>query len=596
VEGRGTTRSQDAMNTGATPPRYGWNRIPWKKVQRKVCKRQKRIYQTACRGDIRTGRALQRLLMHSWSAKLLAVRRITQDTQGKKTAGVEGVQSLTPQQRRTLAQTLTLGDKAAPVRRVWRPNPGANDRRPLGIPPIHDRALQALAHRVREPAWAARFTPNRSGFRPGRACHEAIAALVTSIGHKAKDVLAADIEQGFDRIAHAAGRKKIHTSPRLRRQVQGWLKAGVYEDGQWFPTEAGTRQGGTSAPFMANMARHGLETIISKRLPRSGSRGLQAPNIVVYADALVIFHEDRQSVRQCQDMVAEWLQDRGLRLKPSKTRITHTLRETEETPGCDFLGFPLHHYPAGKTQSGKDGRGRLQGCKTLIKPSQTAIRRQVAKRRKTIDHPKHATQETLLQALHPQMVGWSKYYAQVTSARVLQTLDHTVYAMLKGWAVSRHPNKKKHWMTNTYWRGDDGQGWTFPPPSGGACLARHAHTAIQRQVKVQGARRPYDGDWVDWSTRVGHHPDVPPRVAKLLKQPQGRWRACGLSFTDGDKVEVDHLLPKKDGGRDTRDNVPLLHRHCHETKTARETGCHGTYDTRHVAEEPDERQRSCPVL
>ena len=182
------------------------------------------------------------------------------------------------------------------------------------------------------------------------------------------------------------------------------------------------------------------------------------------------------------------------------------------------------------------------------------------------------------------------------SARVLQTLDHTVYAMLKGWAVSRHPNKKKHWITSKYWRVDDGQGWTFQPSPGGACLARHAHTSIQRHVKVQGARSPYDGDWVYWSKRVGHHPDVPPRVARLLKQQQGRCRACGWYFTDGDKMEVDHILPKKDGGRDARDHVQLLHRHCHDTKTARETGCPGTYDTRHVAEEPDERKRSCPVL
>ena len=150
------------------------------------------------------------------------------------------------------------------------------------------------------------------------------------------------------------------------------------------------------------------------------------------------------------------------------------------------------------------------------------------------------------------------------------------------------------WITSTYWRVDDGKGWTFQPPHGGARLACHAHTSIQRHVKVQGARSPYDGDWVYWSKRVGHHPDVPPRVARLLKQQQGRCRACGLYFTDGDKMEVDHILPKKDGGRDARDNVQLLHRHCHDTKTARETGCQGTYDTRHVAEEPDERKR-CAV-
>src|SRR5215510_6780237 len=238
------------MNTGTTPPMDGWNRIPWKKIQRNVFKLQKRIYQASRRGDIRTVHALQRLLMHSWSAKLLAVRRITQDNQGKKTAGVDGVKSLTPAQRLTLAQTLTLGDKAAPVRRVWIPKPGSNDMRPLGIPTIDDRARQALAQSALEPEWEARFAPNSYGFRPGRSCHDAIEALFTIIGHKAKYVLDADIEKCFDRIDHAAVLKKINTSPRLRRQVKGWLKAGVYDTGQWFPTDEGTMQGGTIAPLI----------------------------------------------------------------------------------------------------------------------------------------------------------------------------------------------------------------------------------------------------------------------------------------------------------------------------------------------------------
>ena len=214
----------------------------------------------------------------------------------------------------------------------------------------------------------------------------------------------------------------------------------------------------------------------------------------------------------------------------------------------------------------------------------------------TIDSHKHAAQETLTQALNPQSVGWSKYYAHVTSARVLQPLDNTVYAMLRGWAVARHPHTKHHWITSTSWRVDDGKGWTFQAPHGGVSLARHAHTAIQRQVKVHGARSPYDGDWVYWSRRGGRHPDVPPRVATLLKQQQGQCRECRGNCRHGDKREVDHIIPKAPGGSETRDNLQLLHRHCHERKTARETGCEGTHDTRHVAEEPDERKRSCPVL
>src|SRR6266545_198248 len=590
------TRSQYARNTGATPPMDGWHRMPWKTMQRQVFKLQKRLSRASRRGDSRTVRPRQRRLMQSWSAKLLAVRRVTQDHQGKKTAGVDGVKALPPKQRLTLAHPLTLGEQAAPVRRVWRPQPGSDDMRPWGMPTRHDRALQAWAHCVLEPAWAARFAPNSYGVRPGRSCHDAIEAIVTISGHKASDVFDADMEKCCDRLDHAAVLKKINPSPRRRRQVKGGRQAGVSDAGQWCPPAAGTMQGGTSSPLVAHMALPGLATVLGKQLPRRGSRGFQAPQIVVYADDVVILHEDRQIVMQCQAVAPEWLQEMGRRLQPSTTRLTHTLVATEGTPGCDVLGLPIRPYPVGKTHAGKACRGRLHGCKTLIKPSHTAIRRHGAQRRQTLDHQKHATQETLRQARHSQMVGWSHDDAHVPSARVFQTLDHTVYALLKGWAVSRHPNKKKHWITSTYWRVDDGKGWTFQPPHGGARLACHAHTSIQRHVKGQGARSPYDGDWVYWSKRVGHHPGVPPRVARLLKQHQGRCRACGLSCTDGDTMEVDHILPTKDGGRDARDNWQLLHRHGHATKTASETGCQGTYDTRHVAEEPDERKRSCPVL
>lgn len=190
------------MDTVATTPMYGWNTIPWKKIQRNVFKLQKRIYRASSRGDVRTVRKLQRLLMKSRSAKLLAVRRVTQDNQGKKTAGVDGVKSLTPKQRLALANTLNIGRKAKPVRRVWIPKAGSDEMRPLGIPTIHDRALQALVKLALEPEWEARFEPNSYGFRPGRSCHDAIEAIFTAIGHKAKYVLDADIEKCFDQIDH----------------------------------------------------------------------------------------------------------------------------------------------------------------------------------------------------------------------------------------------------------------------------------------------------------------------------------------------------------------------------------------------------------
>jgi RNA-directed DNA polymerase len=192
------------MTTAARAPLERWDTIPWTKIQRAVCTLQKRIYHAARRGDVGTVRRLQRLLMTSWSATLWAVRKVTQDHHGKRTAGMDGGKALMPEHRLALSCPLLLDGKAAPARRVWIPKAGSTELRPRGLPTIYDRARQALAQRALEPAWEARFAPNSDGFRPGRSCHDAIEALVTALGHKATYVLDADSEKCCDRLAHAA--------------------------------------------------------------------------------------------------------------------------------------------------------------------------------------------------------------------------------------------------------------------------------------------------------------------------------------------------------------------------------------------------------
>jgi RNA-directed DNA polymerase len=209
---------------------------------------------------------------------------VTQDNHGKKTAGVDGVKSLTPPQRLKLAHSLNLGQPGPPVRRVWIPKPGTTDQRPLGIPVMADRARQSLIKAALEPEWEARFEPNSYGFRPGRSCHDAIAAIFTAVGHKAKYVLDADIAKCFDRIDHSALLAKVHTSPTLRRQLKAWLKAGVIENGQFFPTEEGTMQGGNLSPLLANIALQGIETAIGVQFPRRSHANFQVPNVIRYAD------------------------------------------------------------------------------------------------------------------------------------------------------------------------------------------------------------------------------------------------------------------------------------------------------------------------
>ena len=189
------------MSAAATPT-YEWKALPWRKLERAVFKLQRRIYRAADRGDRRTVHRLQRLLMRARAARLLAVRRVSQDNRGKRTAGVDGVKALTPPQRLALAEDLVLPVKAMPTRRVWIPKPGTNDQRPLGIPTLRDRAAQALAALALEPEWEARFESNSYGFRPGRSAHDAISAIFHGLRSKAKYVLDADITKCLEPSSH----------------------------------------------------------------------------------------------------------------------------------------------------------------------------------------------------------------------------------------------------------------------------------------------------------------------------------------------------------------------------------------------------------
>lgn len=224
-----------------------WNQTDWRKLERRVYKLQKRIFRASSRGDTKTVRRLQKTLMRSWSAKMLAVRRVTQDNSGKKTAGVDGIKSLTPVQRLALVHKLKLTGKAMPTRRVWIDKPGKEEKRPLGIPTMYDRALQAQVKLALEPEWEARFEPNSYGFRPGRSCHDAIEAIFLATRQKTKYVLDADIAKCFDKINHEELLRKLNTFPTIRRQIRAWLKAGVMDKKELFPTSKGTPQGGVSA-------------------------------------------------------------------------------------------------------------------------------------------------------------------------------------------------------------------------------------------------------------------------------------------------------------------------------------------------------------
>ena len=469
---------------------------------------------------------------------------------------------------------LRLSGRAKPTRRVWIPKPGREgEKRPLGIPTIADRALQALVKLALEPEWEARFEPNSYGFRPGRGCHDAIEAIYNGIFLKAKYVLDADISKCFDQINQKKLLAKLSTFPTLRRQIHAWLKSGGMDRGQWFATSTGTPQGGVISPLLANIALHGMEERIKQAFPRwDAKRGghCQPPHLIRYADDLVVLHADLTIVQQCQQMLSEWLTQMGLTLHPSKTRITHTLHPQGGTVGFDFLGFTVRQFPAGKYHTAHNAYGTPLGFKTLIQPSSTSIKRHQEKLKQIIERHQAATQSQLIAALNPVIIGWSNYFSTVVSSQAYQGLDHWLYLQLKGWATHRHPRKSQRWIANKYWLLHRGEGWTFAvvTPDGIQRLAVHNRTAIKRHIKVQGNRSPFDADWLYWSTRMGRHPQVGQRVASLLKRQRGKCAHCQLFFKETDLLEIDHILPCAQGGKDEFTNLQLLHRHCHDVKSA----------------------------
>ena len=540
-----------------------WRGLNWRKIQKTVWKLQKRIYQAYISGNVRKGRRLQKTLINSYYNRLLSVRKVSQDNTGKKTAGVDKVKSLTPKQRLELAKNLKLGDKSKPIRRVWIPKPGKDEKRPLGIPVMRDRAVQALAKAALEPEWEAKFEGNSYGFRPGRSAHDAIEAIFKQIKQKAKFVLDADISKCFDQINHQKLLAKLDTFPKLRKQVRAWLRADIcdYVKHERTSNYQGTPQGGVISPLLSNIALHGMENRIKQ---------IVGASLIRYADDFVIFHENLEVLKQCQAIISEWLAQFDLELKPSKTKVIHTLNELDENkPGFDFLGFNIRQYKVGKYHSGKNTHGKLLGFKTIIKPSDKSVKRHYQKLSETIRRLNAAPQTKLIKELNPIIRGWCNYFKSVCSKEIFSGLYRLTHIRIRRWADRRHPNKNKHWVTKKYWKKIGNDNWVFGCESKDKSfeLIKHPKIAIKRYNKVIGNKSPYDGDSLYWAKRKGKHPDIKDSIAKMLKRQEGKCNWCQLTFQEGDVIEDDHIIAKKAGGDNSLNNRQLLHNHCHDEKT-----------------------------
>jgi RNA-directed DNA polymerase len=576
---------------------YGWNTIQWKKLEQNVFKLQKRIYQASSRGDHKTVHKLQRLLIKSRNAVCLAVRHVAQDNQGKRTAGIDGLASLRSERKLALALKILkdpIIPKAKPVRRVWISKPGKDEKRPLGIPVMEDRARQALAKMALEPEWEAKFEPNSYGFRPGRSCHDAIKAVFNQLIGASKYVLDADISKCFDRINHEALLDKLGTFPKLRRAIRAWLKAGIMDGGKLFPMVEGTPQGGVISPLLANIALHGLALTVEDAFQknryfqgRSGPATPWEPKVIRYADDFVIFHRDLEALKRAKQIAEDWLKGIGLELKSSKTRITHTLKEIDGSAGFNFLGFNIRQYPRGKNKCMRDTHSRPLGFTIMITPSKESQKRFNTKIRDIVKSNRNIDQNGLIQLMNPVIRGWGNYYSTVVSKEIFKKMDSHIFWKLWSWALHRHPNKGRRWVARRYWLLDK-CGWVFSV-DGKITLHKLAKIPIRRHILVQGHRSPYDGDAFYWSSRLGRYPLIHQSLANLIKKQEGYCPICGRFFVLGDSFYV--IRHTGSSERMTTKEELLIHKHCRWLPDAKRV-----MTKHHSTEEPYEGKLSRAVL
>src|SRR5438067_2622703 len=430
---------REPFSANGTETQTNWNGINWRKANRAVRNLRHRIFRASQEGNQKKVRSLQKLMLKSYSNRLVSVRRVTQINAGKHTPGVDKLVIKTPAARGKMVDALAHYSlwKAKPARRVYIPK--ANHKlRPLGIPVVFDRCLQAMVKNALEPAWEARFEGSSYGFRPGRSCHDAIEKIygLARPNKTKKWVLDADIRGAFDTISHAYLLKTIGPVPG-KELIKQWLKAGYVEQGTFHATEQGTPQGGVASPLLANIALHGMEEAIGVKYDYRGQLiGKRA--VVRYADDFVCFCETREDAEQAQRILVEWLKERGLTLSEEKTRIVHL------TEGFDFLGFNIRHYPAPQTSR--------TGWKLLIKPSKEAVKDLRKKLKDQWKKAQGSNVQTVLNKLNPIIRGWANYFRTVVTKEIFSTLGHWMYGKEKHYAKQMHPNKSINWRRRKYWR------------------------------------------------------------------------------------------------------------------------------------------------
>lgn len=437
-----------------------WKSIDWKKVRSYVNRLQTRIAKATREGKWNLVKRLQYLLTHSYYGKLLAVRIVTQN-QGARTPGIDGERWLRPHEKMQATLSITCNRyKAKPLKRIYIPKPGKDTKRPLSIPTMYDRTMQALYALALQPVAETCADKRSFGFRLFRSAQDA-AQYAFNCLHNPKSaqwILEGDIKGCFDNISHNWLEKNI---PMDRSVLSQFLKAGYVFEQNLYHADRGTPQGGIISPVLANMTLDGIESILDEQYPD------MKVHFIRYADDFLVTAPNKEVAEEICELIRIFLTERGLELSESKTLITHI------NDGFDFLGWSFRKY---------DGI-------LLIKPSRESIRKITDEIHEIIHKATAWNQEQLIQALNPVIIGWSNYHRHIVAKETFQKLDHIVWNMLWRWAKRRHPQKDRRWVARRYWNTEASRNWVFKTET--TRLVMFADTRIRRHNMVKLNKNPY---------------------------------------------------------------------------------------------------------